>query len=85
MTCESCHKASDPDWNRAVFTHTWFPLSGPHNVTCAQCHTTPNTFAVFSCTVCHGRSQMDDKHLGKVSGYVYDSNACYACHPNGKH
>jgi hypothetical protein len=26
---------------------------------------------------------MDDKHLGKVQNYVYDSNACYDCHPNG--
>ena len=31
-------------WTQGTFTHTRFPLTGPHNVTCAQCHTTPNNF-----------------------------------------
>jgi hypothetical protein len=26
---------------------------------------------------------MDSKHKGR-SGYTYDSNACYRCHPQGK-
>ncbi len=82
-TCDACHKASDPDWNRATFSHTWFPLTSNHNVACAQCHTTANNFALFSCTVCHSRSQTDSHHQG-VGGYIYDSNACYSCHPNGR-
>jgi hypothetical protein len=82
-TCDTCHRATDATWQQGTFNHTRFPLTGRHNVTCAQCHTTPNNFATFSCTVCHGRSETDSHHRGR-SGYVYDSNACYSCHPNGR-
>ena len=80
--CDTCHRATDSNWLQATFTHTAFPLTGRHNVACAQCHTTGN-YAVFSCTVCHNRSEMDSAHAGRP-GYVYASNACYSCHPNGR-
>lgn len=80
--CETCHRATDGSWTQGTFNHTRFPLSGRHNVACAQCHTTGN-YSTFSCTVCHDRSRMDSEHRGR-SGYVYDSNACYSCHPNGR-
>lgn len=83
-TCDTCHRATDTSWSQGRFTHTWFPLSGPHNVRCVQCHTTPNNYVAFSCTVCHDRSSTDSHHSG-VSGYRYDSQACYACHPQGRH
>ncbi len=82
-TCETCHKATDTLWTQGTFTHNRFPLTGRHNVACAQCHTTANNFQVFSCTVCHSRSSTDSEHRGRA-GYVYDSNACYSCHPNGR-
>ena len=82
-SCDTCHRVTDTLWSQGRFTHTAFPLTGPHNVTCAQCHTTANNFAVFSCTVCHDRTRMDSKHAGR-NGYRYDSNACYSCHPNGR-
>ena len=82
-TCETCHRATDSSWQQGTFTHTRFPLTGRHNVACAQCHTTPNNYAVFSCTVCHARSETDNQHRNR-KGYVYDSNACYSCHPNGR-
>ena len=81
--CESCHRSTDTAWTQGRFSHTQFPLSGRHNVACAQCHTTANNYRVFSCTVCHSRSSTDSEHRGR-SGYVYDSNACYSCHPNGR-
>jgi hypothetical protein len=39
---------------------------------------------VFSCITCHAHNQsdMDNKHSG-VSGYSYNSAACYQCHPTG--
>ena len=83
-TCDTCHRPTDATWQQGRFTHTWFPLTGPHNRPCAQCHTTANVFTQFSCTVCHGRSETDGHHKG-VGGYRYDSAACYACHPNGRH
>jgi hypothetical protein len=38
---------------------------------------------VFSCLTCHSRGSTDEKH-GGVSGYRYDSAACYNCHPQGR-
>ena len=81
-TCESCHRATDTNWTQGRFSHR-FPLNGPHNVSCAQCHTTANTFAAFNCLACHSRSKTDEQHKGR-NGYRYDSLACYSCHPNGK-
>jgi len=83
-TCDTCHRVTDTLWSQGRFTHTRFPItSGRHAVPCAQCHTTANNFAVFSCTVCHTRAEADSQHRGRA-GYVYDSNACYNCHPNGR-
>jgi hypothetical protein len=82
-TCSSCHQASDALWTQGVFNHTYFPLTGSHNVACSQCHTATNNFAVFSCTVCHSQAQTNSNHNG-VNGYVYDSVACYSCHPTGR-
>ncbi len=82
-TCETCHKPVDANWQQGKFTHTRFPLTGRHNVACAQCHTTPNNYQTFSCLVCHTRSETDSEHRGRA-GYVYESNACYSCHPNGR-
>jgi hypothetical protein len=81
-----CHKASDSSWNQGRFTHSWFPItSGRHSgIDCATCHTNPSAFAQFSClNGCHSRSTTDGHHRG-VSGYAYDSNRCYACHPTGR-
>ncbi len=84
-SCESCHRASDGSWDDGRFNHTRFPItSGPHaGRPCSACHTVPSNFALFSCTTCHGRAETDGHHQG-VSGYRYDSQACYACHPNGR-
>jgi hypothetical protein len=83
-TCATCHQATDTSWTQGRFSHTAFPLNGPHNRPCMDCHTTANNFTVFSCTVCHARGDTDSHHRS-VTGYRYDSAACYACHPNGRH
>jgi hypothetical protein len=83
-TCESCHRPVDTSWTQGRFNHTRFPLTGPHNRACAECHTTPNNYAQFSCTACHARGETDSHHR-EVGGYRYDSAACYSCHPNGRH
>ena len=84
-TCDSCHRASDTSWNQARFDHTWFPItSGRHaGNDCSACHTDANNFKVFSCLTCHSRGSTDGNHSG-VSGYRYDSAACYSCHPQGR-
>ncbi len=81
--CTECH--NNNTWQGAVFNHT-FPIQGPHNLACNVCHTNPNNFQQFNCLSCHehNKTKMDDKHSGE-NGYVYASQNCVNCHPNGKH
>ncbi len=85
-TCDTCHRVSDTSWTQGTFNHTWFPItSGRHSGNpCSACHTNPSNYVVFSCTTgCHPRSETDSHHQGRA-GYVYDSQACYSCHPAGR-
>jgi hypothetical protein len=78
--CQQCHNTST--WRGATFNHR-FQLRGEHNVDCSVCHVGGNT-QTFTCLVCHdhSRTRMDDKH-DEVSGYSYNSSACFSCHPTG--
>ncbi len=89
MGCTECHDQTA--WSPSSFDHDgmYFPIySGNHQnewTLCTECHTVGNDFSIFSCIDCHehnNQPDVDDDHDG-VSGYVYESNACYACHPNG--
>jgi len=86
MTCESCH-ASTTDWHAGRYDGHRFPIySGAHrNFDCTQCHLQNTNYDVFSCTHCHTHRQsaMASQHSG-VGGYVWESNHCYDCHPNGR-
>lgn len=88
--CTDCH-TTNPGWTPATYAQhdaNNFPIySGTHKGTwesCSTCH--PTSTSTFTCLVCHEHNQtsMDNKHKGR-SGYSYDSNACYSCHPKGKH
>ena len=87
--CESCHTQNA--WEPSTFDHDgmYFPIySGKHEGEwdqCTDCHIVANNYTIFSCIDCHehdNQAEVDNDHEG-VSGYVYESNACYACHPNG--
>ncbi len=87
--CLFCH----PDGEKGDFREhdtQFFPIfTGDHAGewdSCDICHNVPENREIFTCLDCHEhrQSKMDDKHLGEVNDYVYDSNACYECHPNGK-
>ncbi len=89
-TCLDCHTVDD--WGGAVIDHDnrFFPIySGKHqgkwDDDCASCHTDPNDFRVFTCLLCHKheKTKTDEKHVGRP-GYIYESNACLACHPDGR-
>jgi len=89
-TCLDCHDQNS--FQNADFDHDaqFFPIySGSHQgrwTACTDCHlSAPADFASFSCTSggCHGRSDTDSRH-GDVRNYVYDSQACYSCHPRGR-
>ena len=84
--CLQCHNQSA--WTPASFDHDaeFFPIySGAHQgewSACVECHNDPNDFSKFTCIGCHINPETDDEHDG-VSGYVYEDNACLACHPSG--
>lgn len=88
--CLTCHTQNA--WSPSTFNHDaqYFPIySGKHRNewnTCAECHTNPNNYAIFSCIDCHehnNQSEVNSDHNG-VSGYQYNSIACLDCHPNGQ-
>jgi len=88
VTCQDCH--STVAWQPANWDHDgqYFPIySGKHQgewSTCADCHENSSDYRQFTCLSCHEHNQtkMDDEHK-EVGGYVYQSQACYDCHPNG--
>ncbi|MCF8301719.1 MAG: hypothetical protein K9I94_00485 [Bacteroidales bacterium] len=87
--CELCH--TQDAWIPSTFEHDaqYFPIySGEHEGewnTCSECHTNPNNYSIFSCIDCHEHNQQDmDEEHDEVPGYVYESTACYECHPNGE-
>jgi hypothetical protein len=84
-TCDQCHLPTDASWRLGRYNHTAFPItSGRHaGNQCSTCHIDPSNYRVFSCTVCHDRARTDSIHQGRT-GYRYDSNACYSCHPQGR-
>ncbi len=86
--CTQCHNLND--WEPADFDHDakYFPIySGNHKNEwnkCSECHLN-NNYASFSCIDCHEHNDpndLADEH-DDVNGYVYESNACFECHPNG--
>jgi hypothetical protein len=73
----------------AAHDAAYFPIySGAHagrwSGRCSTCHTNPASYPTFTCLTCHQKPDMDAKHAGRT-GYSYDSNACYRCHPRGTH
>jgi len=89
--CISCHNTTA--WVPSTFNHAlYFPIAAGDKhrpgrwTVCADCHTSSSNFKIFSCINCHEHSDkasVDRDHQGK-SGYVYESNACFKCHPKGR-
>ena len=87
--CQSCHTTTA--WIPSTFNHDgqYFPIYSGHHAgkwtLCAECHTNPSNYQLFSCIDCHAHSNqnnVNNDHQG-VSGYSYNSAACYSCHPTG--
>ena len=88
--CTQCH-TTNPDWKPASYTQhdvQSFPIySGRHNGvwnSCTQCHPNTAAYSQISCITCHEHNQteMNTKHA-EVTGYSYNSAACFNCHPRG--
>jgi hypothetical protein len=88
--CTSCHTTTT--WIGAKFDHDapYFPIySGTHAGrwnACADCHANPGNYAEFDCLGCHphdNKTETDGHHQG-MQNYLYESQACYGCHPRGR-
>ena len=84
-SCIACHW----DGKTAQFDHSKnFPIASgtPHqNIACADCHGPTRAVANLKCVTCHTHSDqaaLATTHTG-VTGYAYDSPACYGCHKDG--
>jgi hypothetical protein len=90
--CEACHNTRS--WIPASYRdhdQQYFPIySGRHRgewSDCVECHTQPDNFSTFSCLDCHAHSNESEvtRDHSEVSGeFVYDSQYCYGCHPDGR-
>ena len=90
LECQVCHTTTA--WKPSTWNHDpYFPISagsrhspGRWNA-CTDCHTVPTNYTSFSCIDCHAHSTKSivDEHHKEVSGYSYNSAACYHCHPQG--
>ncbi|MCF7805022.1 MAG: hypothetical protein K9N46_06580 [Candidatus Marinimicrobia bacterium] len=89
--CLECHTTST--FEGAEFDHiAYFPIyTGTHQGrwdNCSTCHTDPEDRTVFTCITggCHdNETELNQEHQEEgVSGYTYQSDACYACHPTGE-
>jgi len=88
-SCEDCHSAKG--WEPANWDHDgdYFPIySGRHKNEwndCSDCHVTAGNYTHFECIYCHEhrKSETDDEHRNRRN-YVYESQACYNCHPKGR-
>ncbi len=86
-TCDSCHKFSDATWLLATFSHTTFPLVGPHaTAPCAQCHNPPyapsaNNYTTVP-TSCYGCHVRDFTGAATPVNHAGLPTTCDTCHKN---
>jgi hypothetical protein len=84
--CVTCHNTTS--WLGAAFTHSWFNVNhGNAGGVCSACHLntlgTAANYVLFQCTGCHGGNVAANFRHPNVTGYVYNSVVCYACHKRG--
>jgi len=81
--CLACHRTGT-----AVFDHSsFFPITAGtvhQSIACSSCHGATHAAADLQCATaaCHPQSTTDPGH-STVTGYAYNSPACYSCHPTG--
>ena len=86
LGCEGRGLDNSPITALTPATHTAFPIAdGAHaGIDCNSCHGEFDTFTRFNClNGCHAAADTTPGHSG-VTNYMYETNACYSCHPDGK-
>lgn len=86
--CYTCHP-NGRETAISVVDHSakYFPIdaaSAHGTLQCSDCHTWVTTSRPFTCMGCHTHDQdvTAAKHTA-ITGYRYDANGCFGCHPSG--
>ncbi len=87
--CKRCHAESQVD---EVADHGPFLITNGNNhfrENCLECHAQSRPdkawatdFNQRSCSNCHAQNEMNQVHNG-FAGYVYETQTCLSCHPDG--
>lgn len=78
--CAACH--TQAGWKPATFNHVrYFSLTGPHNATCATCHTGGDT-SRYTCFGCHEHRPAQIRAEHAEEGIRSIEN-CARCHRSG--
>jgi hypothetical protein len=70
-------------------SHTiYFPIGDGTNHAeqiCSDCHQSDGgSFTDYTCVSCHDHSeQLAQQRHAHINGFVYESSACFSCHPTG--
>ncbi len=88
--CKLCHNLA-PGWKPASFSihDSYFPIySGEHKGKwneCTDCHMQSGNYKSFSCIDCHEHNNAQEmaKEHDDVSGFKFESQSCFGCHPRG--
>jgi hypothetical protein len=70
-------------------THTpWFPIADGTNhaaQVCSDCHQQDaGSFTDYTCVSCHDHSEaLANMRHTYITGFVFQSSACFSCHPTG--
>lgn len=82
--CERCHSMAGMTWNSIGrgFDHSFFPLTGGHNITCTECHLNGDFSKKLSqeCTSCHADKLPVAKASYPAHSSVFTQYECGTCH-----
>jgi hypothetical protein len=79
--CQDCHSITSFVWASAKFDHSFFPLTGGHNIqNCFSCHTLGSNFKGLStvCYSCHKNDYLSAKNPDHMLAKF--STNCQDCH-----
>lgn len=82
--CAHCHNMTGMNWNSIGkgFDHSFFPLTGSHNIDCNECHKEGNYKVRLSsdCSSCHGGKKNIAAGSYPAHLSVFAKYTCSECH-----
>ncbi len=82
--CVRCHSNTGMDWNTIGkgFDHSFFPITGSHNLSCNNCHEGGDFRTKLSpdCNSCHGSKKAQATSIIPAHSGVFAKYTCTECH-----